>query len=611
MIPPIAEDSEQTNEDASLLFSSSVAPPPHSSLPDLVRRHTAPVVHSASYGNDLPQDTVHNDPALLRGLRGSRLRGSTLVMALYHEQRERKRHQRLQSGTRRSSSDTYGSISTLVPARTSERMSVFLKKVRDGFLADARSLAEATIPQSIVLAFAIGTLCGVVAFLYYSLLEFLLEFMWHTLPEKYVIGVWPEEYYVLWIPLMVLGNALLVGASVVLLGEPGDLAFTISMVHHKAYIPMDHVSPMATASLFSIVGGASLGPEAPLVAICGALGGFVSRKFFGQRTVNVVRKHTLMGMAGALAAFFGAPLGGSLFALEVNSRFGIEYFEHMVEAIFCGEVCLVVFRVLSRAPIAPIWNLTDDILTAADPIDIILGGAIGLCGACLAYIFATFHWRIMALFGHFELLDNSKAILRAIVGAIPVCLLGMLIPATLFWGEMEFFPIATMAPSSELPHVWPTSGLIDFEMDTWWKALLLGFVKMAAISFSVAGGFRGGFIFPFFATGAAFGKVFDMVFPSIPLQVATLCMAAGMNVAITRTSLATTLILTFLSGEPCALPAVLAASLCSLFATSYMTFIKTQIARSDIDHSLYHKKGSTHVVDEFGDPHEIDDEEEE
>lgn len=35
-------------------------------------------------------------------------------------------------------------------------------------------------------------------------------------------------------------------------------------------------------------------------------------------------------MAGALAAFFGCPLGGSLFAMEVNSRFGIEYFEHTV-----------------------------------------------------------------------------------------------------------------------------------------------------------------------------------------------------------------------------------------------------------------------------------------
>jgi H+/Cl- antiporter ClcA len=91
--------------------------------------------------------------------------------------------------------------------------------------------------------------------------------------------------------------------------------------------------------LFPILGGGSLGPEAPLVAICGALGGFVSRKIFRQKYVNVVRKHTLMGMGGALAAFFGAPLGGSLFALEVLcSQFGIEYFEHLIESKFPSRI---------------------------------------------------------------------------------------------------------------------------------------------------------------------------------------------------------------------------------------------------------------------------------
>lgn len=82
---------------------------------------------------------------------------------------------------------------------------------------------------------------------------------------------------------------------------------------------MDHVLPMSAASMCSILGGGSVGPEAPLIAICGAIGGFVSRIIFQQRANNVVRKHTLMGMAVALAGFFGVPIGGSLFALEVCS----------------------------------------------------------------------------------------------------------------------------------------------------------------------------------------------------------------------------------------------------------------------------------------------------
>lgn len=63
------------------------------------------------------------------------------------------------------------------------------------------------------------------------------------------------------------------------------------------------------------------------------------------------------------------------------------------------------------------------------------------------------------------------------------------------------------------------------------------------------------------------------------MQLAVLCTAAGMNVAITRTTIATTLILAFLPGEPAAIPAILMASLCSLFATSYMVCPKLPSAK--------------------------------
>jgi H+/Cl- antiporter ClcA len=195
-----------------------------------------------------------------------------------------------------------------------------------------------------VIATAIGISCGVAAYLYYEGLWGLLEFLWKTIPEKYVIGVWPEWAYPFYIPLMGYAMSLLVGLSVKFLGDPGDLAHVIECVHEKGYIAIDHSLPMICASQFSILGGGSLGPEAPLVAIAAAISGFISRSVFHNCNRNIVRKHTLMGMAGALAAFFGCPLGGSLFALEVTSRLGMEYYEHAIEAIFCGEITLAVFR---------------------------------------------------------------------------------------------------------------------------------------------------------------------------------------------------------------------------------------------------------------------------
>jgi len=466
--------------------------------------------------------------------------------------------------------------------------SVALRKTQSSFWEDAREFREGSVPQSIVVALAVGVVCGVAAFIYYQILFFLLDYLWHVLPQKYVVGVWPENLEVLWIALIGFLMAVLVGLSVQVMGEPGDLAYTIKCVHDKAYISMSHVLPMVAASQFSILGGGSLGPEAPLVAICAALGGHMSRKVFKQKNRNVVRKHTLMGMAGALSAFFGCPLGGSLFALEVNSRFGIEYFEHMIEAIFCGEVCVAVFRALSGLPIDAIWTIQTPPLASASPFQLLVGAFIGLLGAGIAALFSAFHFKVMDIFDYFGLLDNRIAVARALLGSVVIVGLGMVVPHTMFWGEWEFQTVATMGPASELDHIWPTRGLFGFEMDTWGRCLIVAFTKLVAISFTVAGGYRGGFIFPFFAAGAAFGRAFTIWFPSVSVSLACLSFAAGINVAITRTSLATPLILCYLAGEQNAISGVLAASLVSLFATSYMPFIKTQIVRKDLDSSLFY-----------------------
>jgi H+/Cl- antiporter ClcA len=294
-------------------------------------------------------------------------------------------------------------------------------------------------------------------------------------------------------------------------------------------------------------------------------------------------------MSGALAAFFGCPLGGSLFALEVNSRFGIEYFEHTVEAVFCGEVCLAVFRALAQLPIAPIWSITEATakLASTDPQHIVYGAVLGLVGAAIAALFTKFHFTILATFQAAGLLRNEAAIQRALCGAVVICLVGLLMPATLFWGEYEFQTIATLAPAATLPHVWPTTGLFHFEMNSFVTSLLVGVGKLVAISFTVCGGYRGGFIFPLFCSGAAFGRAVHFLCPFVPVQLCVLCLAAALNVAVTRTCISTTLILAFLAGEPNAISAILAAALTSLFATAYMPFIKTQVARADIESSIF------------------------
>ena len=255
-----------------------------------------------------------------------------------------------------------------------------------------------------------------------------------------------------------------------------------------------------------------------------------------------------------------------------------------MEAIFAGTVCLCVFRGLAGLSLGSIWTIQETPLPDATYVTVMLGAALGLFGAAVAACFASFHARVMGMFRSWGLLDNRRAVPRALAGATVLLFIGILAPRTLFWGEAEFQTLATGAPASTLPHVFPTGGMLGLTMDTLGEAMGVAIGKMIAISFTVAGGYRGGFIFPFFAAGAAFGKGLTYIFPDLPPSLATLSIAAGINVAITRTGLATPLILCALAGEPNAIAPVLAGSMASLFATAYMPFIRSQVRRVDVTH---------------------------
>ena len=83
-------------------------------------------------------------------------------------------------------------------------------------------------------------------------------------------------------------------------------------------------------------------------------------------------------------------MGGSLFALEVNSRFGVEYFEHIMEALFSGVVCLSVFRQLAHLPIESIWVLATPKLENTTVLEVMYGILLGFLGSGVAVVLPTF-----------------------------------------------------------------------------------------------------------------------------------------------------------------------------------------------------------------------------
>lgn len=161
----------------------------------------------------------------------------------------------------------FSHMRSMLRKQISQPSTLYLKKIKTSFFDDAKSLAEGTIPQSVVLATVIGIVCGIACYIYYSVLYFFLDYLWDVLPEEYVIpsDKWSPEYYWLWIPLVAFAMVTFVGLTVVYMGEPGDLPYTISRVHCEAYIPMNHVFPMVFASIFSILGKSIVICQLPFV----------------------------------------------------------------------------------------------------------------------------------------------------------------------------------------------------------------------------------------------------------------------------------------------------------------------------------------------------------
>lgn len=99
----------------------------------------------------------------------------------------------------------------------------------------------------------VGTLCGVVAFGYNSILQLFLKLVWDVVPARLVMPVWrwaadtwqwwPEHLWglALYIVLVATAFGFVVGASQRLLGCPGDLPETIASFHDQGCIQFSQV----------------------------------------------------------------------------------------------------------------------------------------------------------------------------------------------------------------------------------------------------------------------------------------------------------------------------------------------------------------------------------
>ncbi|PIG93210.1 chloride channel protein [Gloeocapsopsis sp. IPPAS B-1203] len=417
----------------------------------------------------------------------------------------------------------------------------------------SRSHDELSYQQLILLAAIIGIAGGLVATVYYYTLEVSIDVVWQSIPE-FLKSNFASEFLAknyVWIATTVGG--LLVGLTLYFMGLPGEVAFVVDKVHDPGHITIHQTPAMIIASLFSIAFGGSAGPEAPLVQVNGSFGGWLGQKL--KLTARSIRVMTFCGMSAALGAFFGAPLGGALFALEIPHRRGLEYYEALIPAVLSAILSFCVFRLNTGLTIGGIYHFTA--IPKLSLINLAEGALLGGIGAFIAFIFVL----LFRVIGHLSEYIAHRRILLATLGGLSIGIIAYFLPQTLFFGEKEIETIVE------------TGATFGVTM-----LLAIAAAKMLAISCTIHSGFRGGFIFPLFYIGAAIGLAIALAFPQIHPTIGMVCLMAAVNVAVTKTPISTSVILSVLS-DTAMLPVIVIASFVSFLLTTELSLIQTQRSR--------------------------------
>lgn len=383
----------------------------------------------------------------------------------------------------------------------------------------------------------LGLFGGVIAGLYWIILEFITHQLaqfhgWYVIPTMGVCG-------------------LLAGLIIYFIGDPGEIHLIVNNIRfNNGKLDPKNNPSMILSSLLCIASGGSLGPEAPLVQVIGSSGTWFGKLF--RLKGEDLRSMSIAGMASGFTAMFGAPLGGSLFALEIlHHRHAVEYYKAIIPAFVASCFSYLVFALITQLAFGTLWNLPEYELVSTYDF---------LYAVCFAIIGTGFGWFFIFCTKTLKHLFEKLYVpiyIKTLIGGVSLGIIAYYLPITRYFSHYE---LTTLLVS-------------DFSLNLLIAILIF---KIIAIAITVTSGWRGGFIIPLFFCGATLGLIIHQFIPSISLALTIVSCMAAINACVTRTPMSTTILLATLTGFTYFIP-ILFASLTGYFLAPRIPFISSQM----------------------------------
>jgi len=307
-----------------------------------------------------------------------------------------------------------------------------------------------------------------------------------------------------------------------------------SLSERGGRISMRKMFAEITSNIVSVGSGASMGREAPSVALGGALASLVGQLF--HLSEKQIRTLVGCGVAAGIAAAFNAPIAGVLFALEVIlTDYAVSTFTPIV-------LSAVMATVITRAHLGnmTMFSIPDFTLVSSweIPAYILLGIVCGLLAALILKMLPKVRH-------HFEE-KVSNPVFRPAVAGLILGLCALLVPEVMSIGYGTVESVLMESVSSQL---------LGFSMPL---LLFLGVLIVSKCVVSVicsGGGFGGGMIGPSVFIGITVGGFFGLIahdmFPTVSesYQAYALVGAAAMVAAMLQAPMSAILMIFELSGN--------------------------------------------------------------